>query len=215
MASKKEIVEQEEIADFMLVEYATLRVFRQDLLTLGENRLNFFLAAVSGAIVGLALLNQIPGHEEMVSSVSGIIIMSLLFIGLITFARMIERSIGVVIYTRGINCIRRWFAEQSPSIKEYLVLPMSDEEPTFRATGFLSKGTSSLGLPEVVAVVNSSIAGIGAAILAGESLGLQIGWVCVLGGSVFLVALLLQNIYHVVRTREAERKMVIRFPTGG
>ncbi len=48
-------VDKDRIVDFMLAEYETLRDFRQTSVTLGENRLNFYLACVSGAAVGLGL----------------------------------------------------------------------------------------------------------------------------------------------------------------
>src|SRR5689334_18316758 len=90
--------------EFILAEYAGLQSLRQGLVTLGENRLNFFLATVSGALVGAGLLiDKLSTYGDLVFYVVGFILAGLLLLGVATFVRMVERSIGVVIYSRGMN----------------------------------------------------------------------------------------------------------------
>jgi hypothetical protein len=212
MDTREDKTTQERVMDFMLAEYTTLLQFRQDLLRLGENRLNFFLAAVSGAVVGLALLSTMEDHEVIVVSVSGIIIVGLLLVGWVTFARMVERSAGVVRYTKGMNCIRGWFSDQIPDIKKCLVLPSSADQPPFSATGFLSKGSSSLGLWEAVAVINCIVAGAGASILCTIWTS-QTGLVISCGGAVFAIFLFVQIIYYHCRIRQIQEKWEAEFAT--
>src|SRR3990170_121493 len=96
---------------FLLEEYATLREFRQNTVNLRETRLNFFLAILSGAIVGLALLNQLSasGLAEVVNFLTGVIILGVFWIGLIIFDTTIAANFRVVEYSRGMNRIRRYF----------------------------------------------------------------------------------------------------------
>jgi hypothetical protein len=97
----------DDCADFMKSEYETLLNFRQSLITLGENRLNFFLATVSGAAVGIGLINQVSTNKEIIYFVSGVILIGLFLLGLVTFVRTVERSIGIVVYTPRLKNI--WF----------------------------------------------------------------------------------------------------------
>ena len=73
MKSQNQTTTQQHAVDFMIAEYETLRNLRQDLITLGENRLNFFLASVSGAAVFVALISQLSTYQEIVLFVVGVV----------------------------------------------------------------------------------------------------------------------------------------------
>jgi len=103
-AEGKPIVARETV-DFLLAEYETLRSVKSELVSHGENRVNFFLAVVSGAMVGLALLSQSPALGEVPPVVIGTVLIGILLLGLMTFARTVDRAIGIKLYARGMNRI--------------------------------------------------------------------------------------------------------------
>jgi len=197
----------------MKSEYETLLNFRQSLITLGENRLNFFLATVSGAAVGLGLINQVSANKEIIYFVDGIVLVGLFLLGIVTFVRTVERSIGIVVYTRGMNRIRRFFVDQNPSIKKYLVLPVYDDKPSFISRAFIRGGFSSIGLPEMAAIVNSIIAGSAISLLLSMILSVATTWVIVTGVIIFIITLAAHNIYKQSHLRAMEKNTQIEFPS--
>jgi len=120
---------EERASEFMLAEYATLRELRLSLDSLGESRMNFYLAAISGSVVGLGLLNQLSALSKTTFFINAAVIVGLFFFGTITFARMLQRTVKIVEYTRGMNRIRRYFAEKNPDITQYLWLSLYDDRP--------------------------------------------------------------------------------------
>jgi hypothetical protein len=116
MKKQSKIDTEESATDFMLAEYATLRELRLNLDSLGESRMNFYLAVISGSVVGLGLLNQLSALAKTIFFINAAVIVGLLFLGSITFVRMLQRTVNIVEYTRGMNRIRRYFSEKNPDI---------------------------------------------------------------------------------------------------
>jgi hypothetical protein len=200
--------------EFILAEYAGLQSLRQGLVTLGENRLNFFLATVSGALVGAGLLiDKLSTYGDLVFYVVGFIFAGLLLLGIATFVRMVERSIGVVIYSRGMNRLRRYFVDKNPDIERYIIQPINDDWPSFESLGFKEKGASTIGLSEMVAALNSTIVSVIIAI--GIRLFLTDSPIIVIvSGTIgFMLTLSTQILYHNSRIKEMKKKTRINFPT--
>jgi hypothetical protein len=197
--------------EFMLAEYTLLQELRRDVITLGESRANFFLAGVSGAIVGLALINQVPGIDYLIYIVNGLVFIGLLLWGLVVFARTVEVSISVIIYTRGLNRIRNYFCKQKPDLKNYLIMPINDDYPSFSTAGF-RQIINNCNTPTTIALITSIVFAIGMVLLLGKILGLPLIWDIVGGVFVFVLHFSLQYIYFLKRSNEMERKTVIYFP---
>lgn len=178
---------------FLLDEYATLREFRQNTVTLRETRLNFFLAIISGAIVGLALLNQLSasGLAEIVNFLTGVIMLGVFWIGLITFNTTIAANFRVVEYTRGMNRIRRYFVEQHTAIEKYVALPLSDQIPSFGDK-----------MPMMTALINSLIGGTGISLFAHAVMGLATIGIYLVGALIFAIFLIGQYRYYLARVQQ-------------
>jgi hypothetical protein len=200
--------------DFMLAEYEALRDLRAGLVSFGESRINFLLATVSGALVGLALISQLSGYGDTIYIVSCIILAGLFFLGMITFARTVENDIGIKIYTRGINRIRHYFAVRDPDIKNHLILPVSDDVPSFTRIGFLSRRSTLIGMPATVAAVNSIVAAASISVFVRLGLAKSTTLTFLIALLTFIVTLSAQYRYHIVRLREAEERTDVRFPSG-
>ncbi len=201
-------------SEFMLAEYSTLRELRLSLDSLGENRVNFYMAAISGSIVGLALINQLSTYPDIVYFIDGTIIVALFLFGLITFARMVERNVRIISYTRGMNRIRRYFADKHPNIQPYLWLPITDDVPSFnyKSINLQKRKLSLSGLTPMVGVINSIIATAGIVILTRVVLDASTTGALLAGMLAFMIMTFLQYRYLASRMSRAKTLAEVRFP---
>ncbi len=218
MNMQKQSKPEEHSLDFMLAEFETLRCLRSDMKSMGESRVNIFLLAVSGGLVGgLALLNKSSGFENVLPPITGLVVLVGLFLlGFITFRRAIETDINMKIYARGLNRIRRYFVQLDPDLREYLLLPISDDQPRFGTLGWLPSGGQFFSLESMVAVINSIIATVAVSAFARGILeleNLQVG-IAIL---TFLVVCGAHYRYMSNRFKQAENQAEsqpgIRFPS--
>jgi hypothetical protein len=193
--------------DFMIAEYETLRTFRQDLISLGENRFNFFLVILSGTAVSLTWLNQLSGYQDVVYLITAIVIGGMLLLGLTTFARITHRNASIILYTRGMNRIRRYFVENYPNIEEHIILDIYDDQPAFKSPSMREQ------LPIMLAIINGMIASIGGAVLARVVFVWSMMATVLVGLGSFVILFLAQLSYHNLQSRNRERKLKIYFPT--
>jgi len=223
---------------FMLEELETLRCFRLNMNSMGESRVNILLA-VSGGLFGLALwkLSSIF-PKEVLPLITGVVLTGLLFLGLITFGRTIERDINIKIYTRGLNRIRHYFFQQDPNLKKYLILPIYDDQPEFNILGSLNTSIGQLfSLESMVAVINSTLATVAVlaltkkfpetiinGILATKAVStltkrilesVQIVSIAIIAILTFLVVCIIQYLYMYIRfdMADKENEKKIEFPS--
>ncbi len=215
MDTQKASPSEDKVVDFMLEEYATLREMRLSLDSLGESRVNFFLATISGAIVGLALINQLASYVEIIFFINGAIFVGLLLFGLVTFARMVERTVKNTSYSRGMNRIRRYFVEKHPEIEPYLWLPTSDDKPSFgyAVYNFKTKRLGLTGLAPMVAIINSIIATVGIVILMTIVLATPIFLTLLIGTIAFILVAATHYRYLVKRMKKMKEVIEVRFPS--
>jgi hypothetical protein len=201
-------IDDRQTLDFMLAEYEMLRSAMSELVSHGENRVNFFLAIVSGAMVGLAFLNQSSALGGILPALTGTILIGLLLLGLITFARTVDRDVGIKTYARGMNRIRRYFTTLNPNISDYLTLPITDDFPLLKPTGFPPRNLCGMMI-----VVNGVITSISVLMFAKAVIVLSVETTGLLGFAAFLLTYFIQYRYYAARLREAEKKATIRFPS--
>ena len=213
MNMQKQSKPEEHSVDFMLAEFETLRCLRSDISSVGESRANILLATVSGGLVGLALLNESSGLEEVVPLITGVVLAGLLFLGLITFGRIIERDINIKLYARGLNRIRRYFVQLDPDLREYLLLPISDDRPRFKTLGWLPSSGQIFSLESMVAVINSTVATVIVSAFTMGILELENMQVAIIAILAFLVVCVAQYRYMSIRFKKAENQTETRFPS--
>ena len=121
---------EEPATEFMLAEYATLRELRLSLDSLGESRMNFYLAAISGSVVGLGLLNQLSALAKTIFFINAAVIVGLLFLGSITFVRMVRRTVSKIELHPGNESHQALLRQISiPEITPYLWFSLYDDKP--------------------------------------------------------------------------------------
>lgn len=205
----------DKLVDFMIAEYENLRERRDSLDKLGESRVNFFLATISGALVGLTLLVQVPYINDIVHFIVALIIIGILWIGFTMFARMVSRSINLILLDRGMNRIRRYFVDKNPEIKDYISLPIYDDMP--RLSPFIvSRGRYNLrGFPPTIAIINGMIACIGVVLLFRSVIGIDTMLSILIGGLIFILVISLQYRYYAdqVKKEAVKQQAKVRFPS--
>lgn len=147
--------------EFLMAEYTTLKEFRASQLEQSQNRFNFFLALVSGALAIIALVNDRNNAFSTPTFFvgTGITALSLLYLGIVTYRRIVQTHIRMVEYTRGMNRIRRYFVENYPEIMPYLTFSSDDTRPKLGALGSLT--ISATGLTSMVMFINTVLATVG------------------------------------------------------
>ena len=152
-----------ETLEFLRAEFGLLEHMRESLVNLVNQRFNFLLALVSATLVAISFLgNQLHFGIVFFLVASGLLV-SVLLLGLIVFARALEAEVMTIIYIRGLNRIRNYYVTNAPAIRDYLTMPWYDDVPSFYAPGYdLSKAgdpwwTKFTNLPAMIAVINSTL----------------------------------------------------------
>ncbi|HEY0068601.1 MAG TPA: hypothetical protein VGE04_01385 [Chloroflexia bacterium] len=156
-------MESSETLAFLRAEFELLEHMRESLVNLVNQRFNFLLALVSAALVAMSFLgNQLHFSTVFFLIASGLLV-SILLLGIIVFARALEAEVMTIIYIRGLNRIRNYYVTNAPAISDYLTMPWYDDVPSFYAPGYdLSKAggtwwTTFTNLPAMIAVINSTL----------------------------------------------------------
>jgi hypothetical protein len=195
--------------DFLLTEFDLLKEMRASGIAQSENQLKFFITIVSGTTAVLAVLAQLGKKDLM--DVSLPLVIPLFVVGVLVFIRLIEAHISITVYTRGLNRIRRYFLDNDRTIEKYLILPVSDDTPTFGRIGFLSTRISVAGLTALATIINSALAFAFFSILSYRVWSILCVAVIV-GVLGFLLSIVAHHLYNERQTRNASNKVGVEFP---
>jgi hypothetical protein len=136
---------------------------RESLVNLINQRFNFLLALVSATLVAITFLGTQLNFGPVFFLIASGLLGSVLMLGLMVYARSLEAEVMLIIYIRGLNRIRNYYAAHSPSIRPHLTMPWYDDVPSFYAPGYdLSKARGSwwtkfTNLPAMIAIINSTL----------------------------------------------------------
>jgi hypothetical protein len=202
-------------AEILLAEHNRLAALYLHNVEMGEKRTTLQVSLVS---IGTAVLVALPKFdlERFGLWTSLGLTLGILFFGLLTFQRLLERRIRAIEYLRAINRIHRYFVIHDASLRTYLSWPVSDDDPPFHVGG-----TQLTGLRDIVACLNSLFAGIaGAEVFRLASKNVQISeqvalvMSVVLGLTIAAVVLLLhlKRETSVLGRKEREAAKDVKFP---
>ena len=180
-------------------------------------RATMFIAALSGAVVALALVAQATDFGDGFVAFALVLLPVVLFIGLATFGRLLQVAWEDVMWTQGMNRLRHAYLELEPGLEPYFVTSRYDDEAgvlqsALGRTRPVSALQPFLSIAGIVAVLDSVVVGSIAGIAA---LGLELGTgaAIVLGGVGLLLCL---GVLVVVGTRTFRANMATvqpRFPS--
>lgn len=207
---------QQQILQFLTTEHFTLQTGRSTTTSETNGRSSIFLNAVSGAVVALAFIGQISGMGEAFFVFGFVLFPSVLFLGVATFVRVLQCGIEDMIYARGINRIRHFYLEIAPQMKDYFILPTSDDiaSSSLRTLGLIPAGWQLfMTAAGVIEVINSMIVGVFAGMALNRLLGLSAPVCAAAGVAVFLLSLLVHQRYQSRSWDKVERHLTVLFPS--
>ena len=153
---------QEQILQFITTEHFTLQTARSATVAEANGRSALFMGAVSSAVVALAFVGQVSGMGEGFLWFGLVLFPSLLFLGVVTFVRLMQTGLEDMIHGIGIKRIRAYYLEVAPEARAYLIHAL--DEKAFDALDSLGvvpvKWQLFLTNSGMVAVINSVLAGV-------------------------------------------------------
>lgn len=199
----------------LTTEHTALQTARSATIFDASGRANLFLGSVSSAIVALAFVGQVSGLGTPFFVFGLVILPSLVFLGVATFARVIESSIEDTLYARGINRIRHYYVEVAPETVPLFALPTTDDlAGAMAASGMRSSPWQPfLSTAGMIEVINSVLVGVLAALLAALLGDRRLAVAVPVGLVVFGLGLAAHHRVMLVAWERDEAAMPVRFPT--
>ena len=181
----------------LTTEHFTLQTARAITVNESNGRTALYLGALSSALIALALVAQRSGPGEVLVVFALTVLPAVLFLGLVTYVRVLQSLIEDLIYARAINRIRHYYTEIDPARARYFLLTGRDDVRGALTNMCVSDSWTQLlfTLPTAVAVINSLLGGVTGALavvvttsappapaalsgagLGAAILGLQLAW---------------------------------------
>lgn len=180
------------------------------------SRTSMFLSALSGGVIALALVAQGTSFDDRFTVFALLLLAPILFLGIVTFVRLVEINREDVRWVTGMNLLRHAYLEAAPELQPYFVTGWHDDEAGIMTTFGANAGRGAFAhefvtTPGVLAVVDGTIAGILVGLLgirAGLEASIAAGLGVVLFGATIALLSLVQYL-GVIRPRGRARA---RFP---
>jgi hypothetical protein len=203
-----------QLVSIITTEHYNLQTGRSMTISESNGRASLFVGAVSSGLIALTFVGQISHLGTAFFVFSLVVIPTLVFMGLITFERVLQSGSADIIYARGVNRIRHLYLEYAPQLQSYFILPAHDDRSETlsheeMSTSWVQVFFSAAGM---IAVINS--------VLIGSFMGLLLAvfslplWACTSAGVVaFLVSVVIHQRYQWSQWMRLERNLPILFPS--
>jgi hypothetical protein len=205
---------RQQILQFMTTEHFTLQTARAATVAEANGRASLFIGSVSSAVVALAFIGQVSGMNQTFFLFALVLFPSLLFLGLVTFDRVLQTALEDWMYACEINRIRHFYTEIAPEMKRYFIESTHDDTPgVLQAIGFkpltwqyFLTGSGMIG------VINSILAGVFAGIVLQFGAALHIYAAIGLGAAVFGTSVFLHYKHQIRRFTQVGERVKMLFP---
>jgi hypothetical protein len=207
---------QQTFMQALTTEHFTLQTARAVAVSEGNGRTALYVGALSSTLVALALVAQRSPLGEVFYAVALTVLPAVLFLGLVTYVRVLQSSIEDIVYARAINRIRHYYTEIDPSQAHYFLLSGRDDVRGALANMHVRDSWTQFlfTMPSAVAVINALLAGVTVALALMTTIGTPLP-VTVLAGMAFgTAALALHLAYQVRRFATMKAKVAAVFPSG-
>ena len=145
----------------LTTEHFTLQGARSGTITESLGRSTIYLGSLSASLVALALVLQGGSELDDFRLFALVILPALVFLGTVTFVRVLETGIEDAIYAQAINRIRHYYLELAGDNAHYFVLGGHDDAQGGLANMGLSPSPwrPFFSIASVIALINSMVAG--------------------------------------------------------
>jgi hypothetical protein len=200
----------------LTTEHFTLQGARSTTVSENTGRSSIYLTAVSSALVALAFIGQVSDIGETFRLFSLAVVPVLFMLGLLTYVRVLEKTIEDLYYARAINRIRHYYRELAGDDARYFLLGGHDDVAGVFANMATSPSRAQLlySAASTIGVVNSVVGGSGIALLIGAVTDASPG-AAVACGALAAAALVGAHLAHERRTlTRTFAGMDVEFPSG-
>ena len=177
----------------LTAEHWSLLASRSLVYTEAMSRTSIFVAALTGAVVALALVAQADDFGDGFVAFALVLLPVIYFLGFVTIVRLAQVNLENARWVQGMNRIRNAYLQLSPELEPYFVTSRYDDD-----AGVLESAVPGItptphyqafvAAPGVVAVIDSVVAGAAAGI-AGLGLDLGTAGSLALGGVCFAASM--------------------------
>jgi hypothetical protein len=190
----------QEFLQALTTEHFTLQTARAVAVNEGNGRTALYVGALSSALVALALVAQRSPLGEVFFVVALTVLPAVLFLGLVTYVRVLQSSVEDIIYARAINRIRHYYTEIDPARARYFLLSGRDDmRGALQNMCLRDSWTQFLfTLPSAVAVINGLLGGVTVALAVATAAGPPLP-ATVLSGMASGTLMLAVHVVHQVR----------------
>lgn len=200
---------------FLLAEHARLCELYLSTRETADRRVTLFLTLTTTIVGASVAFSQLGAATLQLLEMALASSLGIFLLGVITFHRLLERSMQGTEYLRAINRIHRYFVEHAPVIEPYLFWAPYDDVPRYDA-----RGVGGAETREVIMLVNCVFLGsvVGLTVLIFNQVTTNnfdlVLWAIGAGAAAFVIALLAHQQYErIVLAREEKRKAAyVRFP---
>ena len=158
------------------------------------SRTSIFVAALTGAVVALALVAQASDFGTGFVTFALVLLPVVYFLGCVTVLRLAQVNVENARWVQGMNRIRNAYLQMEPELEPYFVTSKYDDDDGILESAVAARGGATpsyqafASAPGVVAVIDSVVAGAMASI-ACQGLDLGIAWSLVAGGASFVASI--------------------------
>lgn len=201
----------------LTTEHWSLLASRSMGYTEAMSRVSIFVAALSGAVVALALVAQATDFGDGFVAFALVLLPVVYFLGIATVVRLAQINLEDARWVQGINRIRHAYLELAPVLEPYFVTGRYDDRagllqsavtrarPTVVPQQFVSS-------PGVVAILDSVVAGAAVGV-AGLGLGFGTAGSLAVGAIGFLASVALFATWATRTISVWDAQLDPRFPT--
>jgi hypothetical protein len=145
----------------LTTEHFTLQGARSATITESLGRSTIYLGSLSASLVALALIAQGESTVDDFRLFALLILPAILFLGTVTFVRIVETGIEDATYAQAINRIRRYYLDLAREDARYFALGANDDmEGVLANMGITaSRWRPLFSVASVIALINSIVAG--------------------------------------------------------
>ena len=202
-----------QLVSIITTEHYNLQTGRSMTISESNGRASLFVGAVSSGLIAQTFVGQISHLGTAFFVFSLVIIPTLVFMGLITFERILQSGSTDIVYARGVNRIRHLYLEYAPQLQPYFILSAHDDRGETLSNEEMSTSWVQVffNAAGMIAMINSVLIGSFAGLLlAVFSLPL---WVCTSAGVVaFLVSVVIHQRYQWSQWMRLQRNLPTLFP---
>ena len=175
-------------ATFATTEHFNLQTARAVTVSEANGRASIYLAALSGNLIALAFVGQMSRLGAAFYAFALILLPALVFVGVVTFLRLVQSSIEDLAYAKRIALLRAFYLRLAPELEPYLVVATEARPAKAPSPGAWQLTLTAAGM---VAVINSVVVGACAGLVleaAGvRSLAIPIALGAVIGAAAFVL----------------------------